>query len=87
MKCFNVRWGSEAGQTIDELNEILLQTSQDGKWYTSPTYNEADAALAWGVPLDEWEKKSPEHRGQMIELLFTNHVKEAWANRPRAQKK
>lgn len=81
-----MRWGDKSGPTIDELNERLLSTSSGKAWYASPAYSDADAALAWGVPLDEWEQKSPEHRGQMIELLFTKAVKrnwEAWVNRPR----
>ena len=81
-----MRWGSKTGPGIDELNKRLLDTSTDKTWYASPAYNNADAALAWGVPLDEWEQKSPEYRGQMIELLYTKAVRknwEAWVNRPK----
>lgn len=51
-----------------------------------PSFNEASAAFAWGIPLDQWDRINPEHKGQMIEFWHTKQTMrnwEAWENRPK----
>lgn len=84
--CFNVRWGSNDGPTIDEINEEMLDNARGDTWYSSEEYSRTQAAFDWGVPLDEWEQKAPEHRAQMWEFAWTRDIKrnwEAWINRPK----
>lgn len=64
----------------------MLDVSPGGKWFMDPSFNEASAAFAWGVPLDQWDKINPEHKGQMIEFWHTRQTMrnwEAWVNRPK----
>jgi hypothetical protein len=84
--CFNVRWGSQDGKTIDEIQAELLQKSPGGKWFFDQSFSDTGAAKAWHIPLDRWEKISPEHRGQMIEHYYTERTMrnwETWINRPK----
>lgn len=77
MVYFNIRWGSPDGPDLDEL-KAQMTNDREPSWHYDPVTDEYYAALAWGVPVDEWDRKSPEDQGRMLETYLAQRTQRAW---------
>lgn len=84
-----MRWNTPDGLTLLQIRERLAKSPTAlGSWFHNQQFTYDSVAVACNIPLDHWDKMTPEQQGRTVEVYQSRRTMDEWIahlSRPKAE--